>query len=185
MSFDIENYWHNDMCSGNVIANHKGSISTDLITKTLVYVENLLLEKEENKKIRKKIYNILVEALQNLFHHALDINSNSDASKEDKFAMFALKKDTNYSFLSGNYVFTKNVQILKDRLDQINRLNPQQLKTLYQLILNNDEFSDKGGGGLGFVDIARKAKSKYEYEFHKLRDDVYFFSLKVVIMSDK
>ena len=49
------------------------------------------------------------------------------------------------------------------------------------MILNNKEFSEKGGGGLGMIDIARKTGSKYEYNFYPVGEDYIFFELMINI----
>ena len=41
--------------------------------------------------------------------------------------------------------------------------------------------SDKGGAGLGFIDIARKTGSPLEYHFEPLDDKNSFFLLKTSI----
>ncbi|MCZ6898904.1 MAG: DUF6272 family protein, partial [Bacteroidetes bacterium] len=41
--------------------------------------------------------------------------------------------------------------------------------------------SEKGGAGLGFVDMARKSGHKLEFGFETMNDEFSFFSLKSVI----
>ena len=38
-------------------------------------------------------------------------------------------------------------------------------------MLNNNQFSPKGGGGLGFVDLARKSGQKLHYDFKPVDDE--------------
>ena len=54
---------------GNLIVSHEGVITSELISDFLMKVEDSLSESGENVKKIRKVYNILVEALQNLFHH--------------------------------------------------------------------------------------------------------------------
>ncbi len=180
MAFDIDS-WYNEIRSGNVIVYHRGSISAELITGTLKSAEQYLLEHEENRRARKKVYNVLVEALQNLYHHAMDISENRKTGENKNYALFALSKPDRYVFTCGNYVLPKHVDILSERIDKINSLDTLELKAMYQSILNNNQYSDKGGGGLGFVDMARRAGCRYVYAFHKMEDDVYFFALDIIL----
>lgn len=185
MAFDIEG-WYNEVGSGDVIVRHKGAISAELITNVLDKVESELDSRGEKSKIKKKVYNVMVESLQNLFHHTENSPENNNwGDNEKKFAIFVLKKETenDYSLTSGNYVIEKRVKFLKDRLDQINYLTADELKILYQLILNNDEYSDKGGGGLGLVDIAKRTEKRYDYSFYNQNNGLYFFCLKILITN--
>ena len=52
---------------------------------------------------------------------------------------------------------------------------------MYKFILNHQRLSEKGGGGLGLVDIARKTGNKLVYTFEKYNDTYYFFNLDVFI----
>lgn len=183
MAFDIEK-WYDEIKEGDVIAHHKGTISAELITLVLEHIENELAIRNEKNKVKKKVYNVMVEALQNLFHHTESPPEKVKLKKiDEKFAIFVLKKEEGgeYSFTSGNFVVGTRVKFLKDRLDQINYLTTEELKILYQLILNNDEYSDKGGGGLGLVDIAKRTQHEYTYSFHDQLDGHYFFCLKILI----
>jgi hypothetical protein len=56
-----------------------------------------------------------------------------------------------------------------------------ELKDMYKFILNHQRLSDKGGGGLGLVDIARKTGNRLDYTFEKFNDSYYFFNLDVFI----
>ena len=73
------------------------------------------------------------------------------------------------------------IKFLKDKIDKINSLSDDELKDMYKFILNHQRLSDKGGGGLGLVDIARKTGNKMEYTFEKYDDTYYFFNLDVYI----
>ena len=57
------------------------------------------------------------------------------------------------------------------------------LKQLYKEIIKGTEISDKGGAGLGFVDMARKSGNGLEYSFEKLDSEYSFFSLKSTISA--
>ena len=184
MAFYIDN-WYEDIIKGDVIIKHKGIITPDLITEILSRVESELIKRQESTKIRKKVYNVLVEALQNLFHHTDNLPDVNGVNFKEKFVTFVLKKDKEdkYSYISGNYILKDRVRFLKDRLDQINYLTLNELKILYKLILNNNEFSDKGGGGLGLIDIAKRTGNNYEYNFHDNIENYSFYCLKIIISN--
>jgi hypothetical protein len=185
MAFDIES-WYNEISNGDVIVQHKGSITPELIGIILEKIENEINNRNEKSKLKKKVYNVMVEALQNLFHHSERVPEIFKIGEnEKKFVIFVLKKESegSYSFTSGNFIRENRVKFLKDRIDQINYLTIDEMKILYQLILNNEEYSDKGGGGLGLVDIAKRTGNRLEYSFIKYQEAFYFFSLKISITN--
>lgn len=184
MVFDIEE-WYKGVNKGDVILSHYGTISESSITVILNKIEQAINERNEKLKLRKKVYNVMVEALQNLYHHTDDPPKNVIDKFGENFATFVLKKESenNYCFTSGNFINKNRIKFLKDRMDQINYLTSEDLKILYKLLLNNNEFSDKGGGGLGLVDIAKRTGHKYDYSFNNYTNIFYFFCLKITIST--
>lgn len=181
MSFNFQS-WYDSINQGNVLFSYQGTISTELITEVLDQVEEKLLNSQVPSKIRKRVYNILVEALQNLYHHIDDWPGENGQPRHRNFAVFTIaEKEGKFEIATGNFIKTDKKQFLIDRLDQINYLAKDELKALYKLILNNQEFSNKGGGGLGMIDIARRTGKKLQYEFFSYNPDYSFFSLRIKI----
>jgi len=86
-----------------------------------------------------------------------------------------------YRVSTGNFINSRRIKFLKEKIDKINSLTKDELKDMYKFILNHQKLSAKGGGGLGLVDIARKSGNKLEYEFHNYNDDYYFFNLTISV----
>lgn len=181
MSFDVNSYYEN-LNGENVILAFKGPISTEMINSTLEDVEARLDEINETGKIRKKIYNVLVESLQNLYHHVDDLPDSIKMALSEKFGMVIVQKiDNSYKISTGNFIRSNKIKFLKDKVDKINSLSLDELKEMYKFILNHQKLSAKGGGGLGLVDIARKTGNKLEYNFYEYDNQYYFFNLDIFI----
>jgi hypothetical protein len=75
MSFNLQESFKK-MNEGDVLLAYKGSITTELITNVLEVIESKLDDINTASAVRKKVYNVLVESLQNLFHHIDDIPEN-------------------------------------------------------------------------------------------------------------
>lgn len=181
MGFDLVN-WYNEKRRGEVILEYAGSIFSDVITNTLAEFESKVSALEDLKRVRKKVYNVLVECLQNLFHHVDVPPVDAEIDEKDKYGAIVLSKDgTFYRISTGNFVKKEKISSIKDRIDQVNSLSDDEIKLVYREILNNSEFSDKGGGGLGMLDIVRKTGNKLEYNFFQVDDDYIFFALDVYI----
>ena len=181
MAFDI-NEWFNLLSQKDVILKYKGEITSELITDVLNEAEIKIEKYEVSTKLRKKLYNILVESLQNLYHHIVETPDEFIKLLDSNFALFfVIKDDSFYKIITGNFVSSDKAKYLRDRVDLINNLSVDELKALYKLILNNEEFSEKGGGGLGMIDIARKSGNKLEYQFYEINNIYYFYSLTVLV----
>ena len=183
MSFDVHEYY-SQLDGGNVLLAYKGSITTDLINNVLEQIEVKMESVDEEAKTRKKVYNVLVESLQNLFHHVEELPEKykSRDNFDSKFGVLVVAKENDGIKIStGNFITSEKIKFLKDKIDKINSLSKDELKDMYKFILNHQKLSAKGGGGLGLVDIARKTGNKLEYTFQHYEDDYYFFNLDVFI----
>ncbi len=181
MSFNIEERY-TKMNKGEVLLAYKGSITAELITNVLGVVESKLDHVINKSVTKKKIYNILVESLQNLYHHVDDLPELANEGMDIHFGIFVISKSGEfYDIRTGNFIRNDKVKKLKERLEKIKSLSKEELKELYKFVLNNQKFSDKGGGGLGLIDIARRTDGRMNYEFDNYNDDYSFFSLSVTI----
>lgn len=174
--FDI----YDKMERNNILLSFKGDITSELLTSILQIMENKMDNMQEEPKMKKKVYNVLVECLQNLYHHMDDMAEiNTDKNRS---AIFMIGKVSSvYTIFTGNYIANENVLGLKGRLDEVNSLTKEELKEHYKKILNNGEMSMKGGGGLGMIDIARKTGEKLDYNFLEIDNKVSFFTLNIKV----
>lgn len=171
------------MTQGEVLISYKGPINADIIADTLNLVEAKLENSDIHNSIKKKLYNVLVEGLQNLYHH-VDMPDEliQDNDSESNFGIFIINLlPDSFRISTGNFVQQNRINTIKEKIDKINSLSSEELKDFYKFVLNNQKFSEKGGGGLGLIDIARKTSNKLEYDFYKYNESYYFFNLTVFI----
>ena len=181
MSFDINEYY-SKLNGGDVLMAFKGSISSELISNVLEVVESRMDEYSESSKIRKKVYNVLVESLQNLYHHIEVLPELMQKEFDDKFGILVVSRQKDrYKITTGNFIGQEKVDVLRNKIDKINSMSRDELKDMYKFILNHQRLSEKGGGGLGLVDIARKTGNHLDYTFEKYDEAYYFFNLDVFI----
>jgi len=181
MSFDVENYFSEKM-NGNSLLYYKGNIDPDLINKVLDTVEEKLISQKEESKLRKRVYNVLVESLQNLYHHVDRVPGDFADQTSDKYGILAINKvDGGYKIMTGNFIKSENVADLEEKINRINRSSHQEITELYKFILNHQRISSKGGGGLGPVDIVRKTGNKLDYRFRQYDKEWSFFYLNILV----
>jgi len=74
-----------------------------------------------------------------------------------------------------------SIKALGEKIERMNAMTPEQLRTYYQESLSVAELSEKGGAGLGILDMARKSKMPLEYEFVPIDEHYSFFILAISI----
>lgn len=153
-----------------------GDLSSNLITSLLHIVETKMDTLNASLKLKKRVFNIMVEAVQNLYHHA------DGASGEMKQVTIAIAgKDSSYYVATGNLVEADAIDQLKKNLDYVLGLNPAELKEHYMKSLNEGQLSEKGGAGLGIIDLARRSDGDLDYRLVPVSDDQFFFTLNVKV----
>ncbi|MGQ9619659.1 MAG: SiaB family protein kinase [Bacteroidales bacterium] len=181
MGFDVESYL-SEQKNGEVILYYKGNIDSEVINHVLDTVEDKLVQVNEQAKLRKKVYNVLVESLQNLYHHVDKVPSDYEDQSAEKFGLLLVKKiDNGYKIITGNFIRRENIEKLEEKIKRINRLTQEEIKELYKFILNHQRITNKGGGGLGLVDIARKTGNKLDYFFKDYDREHSFFYLNILV----
>jgi hypothetical protein len=170
---------HKTMLAKNLILVYEGEFTQEITKSVLAMAERNMDSMGEESSIKRKVFNVMVECLQNIVRHGEDYNPTDDKKQT---AIFMIgKMDDEYVITSGNPVTKEAANTLKEKLDKINSLDKEGLKALYKEIIKGTEISEKGGAGLGFVDMARKSGRKLEYDFHEMNDEHAFFSLKTTI----
>lgn len=166
----------------HIILSFKGVFTADLLTSILSILETKMVDLAIDPKKKKRVFNILVECFQNLYHHIEEIGETEELVQHQKTALIMVKHEGGtFMVRTGNFIRTDSIEDLREKLDLVNQLNEEELRELYRETLNNDSRTHKGTAGLGFIDIARKSKNKLEYDFIKINEQIGFFCLNVVI----
>ncbi len=163
---------------------YRGNFTDEITENILKLTESNLQHEESRNKIKKRIYSIMVEGLQNITRH--QHADEVDIEKvEETYGIFVIQKiEELYFITTGNVIDNEHIPHLKELLEKINSLSKDELKAFYKKILMEGELSDKGGAGLGLIDMARKSGNKLFYKFRKIDDKHSYFYLHTVPVVD-
>ncbi|MFL5765610.1 MAG: SiaB family protein kinase [Bacteroidia bacterium] len=156
-----------------IIVSHIGELDQDKVNTISTLVETQMEYLGVSKSAIKKIFNIVIETLQNIcIHGEKDFNGY-------QMTYFIIGKNGNeFTIYSGNIVNNPVAEKLNKRLNSIKSLNDSDLKKQYMEVLSNGELSAKGGAGLGFLTIALKSSNNIDFDFEMLNKDYSLFSLQ-------
>jgi hypothetical protein len=171
---------HQMMLKHNIILVYEGEFTQEITKSVLAMAERNMDSMGEESNIKRKVFNVMVECLQNIVKHGDEYISGQLPTQS---AIFMIgKHEDSYVITSGNPVKDDEIEGLKEKLDKINSLDKDGLKVLYKdIIKSGTGLTYRGGAGLGFVDMARKSGHKLEYGFESLGNDLSFFSLKTTV----
>ena len=162
---------------GAFVFVYQGDFCQKITKSILTTVEQILDVTEENPAVKRKVFKVMVESLQNIVKHSKEPKEN-DLRRHP--AVFMVGREPHgYSIMSGNPVHKEMVPRLKSTLDRVNSVDRARLKDLYKHIIQGATLSDKGGAGLGFVDMVRKSGENLLFEFPEISETWCLFYLKV------
>jgi len=162
--------------NGKVILSHFGEFSQELVNSLSISIENMMIESGDQKGVVKRIFSILVEGLQNI-----RIHGERDEKEQQTSFLTILQSDTYYKLTLGNLVSSENISKIVDRINQLNELNPSDIKNLYMEVLSNGIMSNKGGAGLGFITMSLKSKNQLDFTTEDLSELLTLLSLEIKI----
>ena len=181
-TFDLYKLMERD----HVLLAFKGSVTSELLTSVFQIMEAKMEDLKDTPRTRRRVFNVLVECLQNLYHHIDDFEviGSPEELTEKKSAIFSISRtDEYYMIVTGNFIYNDNVTEISKKIDHINSMSKDELKAFYKETLNNGLISEKGGGGLGLIDIARKSGEKLTYTIRPVNEQYSFFTLTVKILK--
>ncbi len=168
------------MKSKDVSLVYEGEITHQITKAFTSLTESKMLKEEEPNSVQKKVFHVMVECLQNISKHA-EQKSEVLNSKEGRGIFMISKGQDEYHVTTGNTIPTKRIEGLKTLLENINSLDKVGLKKLYKQQIREGRLSEKGGAGLGFIDIAKKTGRKLDYHFLTIDENESFFVLTSTI----
>lgn len=163
--------------NGELLLAYDGVLNSETISKLESEIESKILEKSMPKMVVKKVFFICIESLQNMFIHGY---KDDNGAKHNFFILYCTSAAV--KMIGSNLIHNPAIEKLKKHIDRINSFNdPADLKTYYLEHLENNELSEKGGAGLGFITIGMKSGNKLRTEFEQINDNRSLFLMEVTI----
>jgi len=167
-----------------ILIDFSGDFKFETIELILEEVKKKLCDLEVKIGLRKKIVNILIECMENIYKYT-KLNIPEGYSNINFQSIVSLEK-TNNSFIisAGNTILNSDIEKLKGRIEKVNSLDKEGLQHYYEEIISNGEISDKGGAGLGIIDIAMKSGKPIKYKFTNESEKLSFYELRIEISEN-
>lgn len=155
-----------------------GDVSEDLISSFVAMIESRADFQSLSRPSRRRLLSAVVECLQNIRNNTPAIPDPIPGS-----VVYMRKvKSNEYGLRCGNVMLTRDVDVLKGKLDHINTADGEQLKTMYVDQMERSlQNGSRTNAGLGLMEIARAINGPIAYKFIPFKGDYTFFSLDLII----
>jgi len=156
---------------------------SESITENILNLNNAKFVNDSNAyAYRNRISYFLIESLQNVIRHQ-DMSDNEDVSGE---GLLVIQKTNNSIYLTtANVISNENIPVLESYLKKIKTSNSEELKAEYQKILLDGVISEKGGGGLGIITMARRTDGHIQYKFKKINNQFSYYYYQIQLILNK
>jgi len=166
---------------GDLSYVYRGEFSQNISHHILSLAEKNIDKFGMSSKIKKRVFHIMVESIQNITRHQETPEDAPDAT-----AIFGIQKRGHWYYVTtGNIIEKINVSDLEGKLQKVNSMDQDELTQFYREILSDGKISTKGGAGLGLIEMARKSGNKLHYDFRNINKDLSFFYLHSFISTAK
>jgi Family of unknown function (DUF6272) len=166
------------MAENNVYLVWSGHFSSDIGKEVLSFTETKLSEEDVDSGVRRKVFSILVEILENVAKYS------PGRDPEEKFgmpvAMIRLEGGI-YYLTTGNLILNDKVDPLKEKLETINSYDKAGLKELFKQALVEQHINSDSTGIMGLIDMARKSGNKLLYQFDRVNDQYSYYMLTIKV----
>jgi hypothetical protein len=154
---------------------YRGVVTNDNSIPLLMLLEKEMEDSEFGFVGRKRLFMFVLESLQNVSRHS-DLNHHANMS-----LVVYSKTGNGYTVATGNVLPVTSINDLKERLDEINLLQPDEIRNAFRKMLSTAELSSKGGAGLGLIEMAKKTGNKLDYDFVPLDNEFAYFILSKTV----
>lgn len=157
---------------------YQGVTHDDITDKLIGLSDENLRSQVALGRIRKRVSFAISECFQNIIRHKEMPESQQTA--QDWPSMFMVRNIGNAYYIgSVNLISNENIDQLREQLLKLNELSEEELRSLYLEQLPTATFSEKGGAGLGLIEMARKSRQKFEFDFLSVGGDLSLFVIQL------
>ena len=156
----------------NTLLSYHGNITPEYIDGVIQSVNTF----DEKPALIRKICFLIVELLQNVVHH-----SDKDENGDTKSYFELIKNEDSYTIKTGNLISKEKTEELEKRMDCVLSSTDEEIKEKILNRLQNSEFSEKGGAGIGLLSIKKRTSEGMSYNIEVFEGDYNFIHFEIKI----
>lgn len=166
------------------VLSYSGYVSEDILYAVGQTLRQRLTDRMSNPTKMKNVFSIFVELMQNLIRYA-DEGPHPEDSEGGKpsfgIVMISDNGAGGMDMMAGNYVSPAEAEALTQRVNEINTLDQNELRSLYKTKLRQPTEVQSKGGSIGLIEIARRASVPPTCATYDAADGLKFFIMKVTV----
>jgi hypothetical protein len=129
--------------------------------------------------VYKKLITLIIEVLENVMKYSDNFVEFTSVHPEFAPEFKISRNGENYLLVSVNPVRKSDISRIKKKIDKINGMDEPALREFYRSTIRNGKFTEKGGAGLGFIEMAKTASKPLSYQFDQISEKYCNFKLHI------
>jgi hypothetical protein len=166
---------HKILNEEEIVLIFNGIFNQESLLNLLSIMENQMVE--HNLNLKKKVFNIMVEMLQNIVKHGANGNENN----QNPGIFFINQKNNKYILNTGNYIHKTEADKLQKKIEYVNSLSTDELNYFYEKSLFNFQIDSSKESGLGLIELRLKTNRKLKFEINEFTEKFSFFALETIV----
>jgi len=175
---------HNDMLGDGISFCFTGFMSEDM----LLGIGNTLKKKFEIDALDKttsiSMFSVFVEMVQNVIRYSAEnqIDDKAPAIIDLRYGILSIGIKDGRNFVAcGNLISSHDVSRLEMKLSKLQGMDSEELRRLFKESLKDEVPEGSKGAGVGFIEIARRAKHGFDFGFEAAGDGRMFFTISAYL----
>ena len=165
------------MAVKETLLEFKGHLTFSTIGRLPTQLKHIMVEKGIKMAIYKRILSVMIEALENIYKYS-DQYSDKEYILKNFIPTFRLERiDQSYIIRTTNPIKNVDIPNLKKKIDLVNSKTAEEIMIFYRQTITDGKFTDKGGAGLGIIEMAKITNNRIEYRFKSINDQFSLYSL--------
>lgn len=156
----------------SVVFDHNGAVDHAMVEHLLGVAEQASLTAGDPVALRKRLFTVLVEGLENMHHHG------HEDFRDRAFALLTAGPD-GYRMMLGNVLPVATAALLAQRVGILNEMREEDLKELHLQLLSDQGRTGHGGAGIGLLTMARKSTAPLRVHSRPMGGDLACFALEL------
>jgi len=166
----------------NTILDHIGVIQYETIGELIHVFKRKIHSRGVQTSTYKKVLLVMIESLENIMKHSECCPGDRSEDSQNYMPFFSIEKQSSqFVISSSNPIKKNNTPAFKNKLDHLNTLDQQGLKDYYKETITNGQFTNRGGAGLGLIEMAKISGNKINYEFLPIDEHCDRFRMVITI----
>lgn len=170
--------FYTNVRKNNISLTFQGIMSQDVLS----LIGMSLKRRPDNEVIAKRLFGIVVELAQNIYHYSASKAYSEKDQREIGVGIVTIGEDSNYYIVnSGNLVKSKNMPPILQRCEYINGLDEAGLKKFHKEQRRMPQRPDKPGANIGLIELKRRSGNPLGYDVREVDGEYSFLTLSIKI----